>query len=64
MPKSSEGKFAGFEWCGLKLDGDRNQKIIDREGCITTEDSHLHVYVIPVEEGLMIAQESIQCLKN
>jgi acetate kinase len=30
---------------------------------ITTDDSRLCVYVIPVEEGLLIAQQVAQCLK-
>lgn len=55
---------AGFEWCGLKLDRDRNRKTIDCEGRISTDDSRLHAYVIPVEEGLMIAQQTIHCLNE
>lgn len=51
----------GFEWCGLKLDGDRNKTTIDCEGRISTDESRLHAYVIPAEEGLMIAQEAIYC---
>jgi acetate kinase len=49
-----------LKWCGLVLDRDRNQRTIDREGCISTDDSRLHAYVIPVEEGLMIAREAIR----
>jgi acetate kinase len=49
----------GFEWCGLMLDSQRNQQVIDCEGYISTDDSHLKAYVIPVQEGLMIAQEAI-----
>jgi len=54
----------GFEWCGLKLDRDRNQKTIDCEGRISTDDSRLHAYVIPAEEGLMIAQEAMRCIRE
>ena len=41
-----------------------NEQTIDREGRITTDDSQLHAYVIPVEEGLLIAQQAAQCLKK
>lgn len=51
----------GLEWCGLTLDRDRNQQTIFSEGRISTDDSRLHAYVIPVEEGLLIAQETAKC---
>jgi acetate kinase len=53
-----------FTWCGLTLDPTRNEKTIDREGRITTDDSRLHAYVIPTQEGLLIAQQVLQCLKS
>jgi acetate kinase len=51
-----------LEWCGLTLDPERNAQTINREGRISTDDSRLHAWVIPVEEGLMIAQQVAQCL--
>jgi acetate kinase len=48
-----------LKWCGLTLDSERNQQTIDCEGRISTDDSRLHAYVIPVEEGLQIAQQAI-----
>ena len=47
----------GLEWCGLRLDAKRNQEVIYKEGRISTDDSTLEAYVIPVEEGLQIAHE-------
>jgi acetate kinase len=55
---------AGLEWYGLELDGDRNQQIIDCEGRISTDDSRLQAYVIPTEEGLMIAHEAMMLTKS
>ncbi|MBP5973591.1 hypothetical protein HW132_12795 [Brasilonema sp. CT11] len=49
----------GFKWCGLMLDPESNQRTINCEGRINTDDSRLSAYVIPVEEGLLIAQEAI-----
>ncbi len=51
---------SGLEWCGLKLDGEVNQHLIDSEGRISTDDSQIHAYVIPTEEGLMIAHSAIR----
>ena len=53
----------GFTWCGLTLDPSRNHQMINREGRITTDDSRLHAYVIPTQEGLLIAQKVHQFLK-
>jgi acetate kinase len=51
-----------MDWCGLRLDAGRNQGTIDREGRITTDDSRIHAYVIPTQEGLLIAQQVQRCL--
>jgi acetate kinase len=52
-----------FGCFGLTLDLEHNEQIINREGRITTDSSRLHAYVIPVEEGLLIADQTLQCLK-
>ena len=54
----------GFKWCGLTLNPERNLQIINREGRISTDDSRLHAYVIPVEEGLVISQVAIRCANS
>lgn len=51
----------GLEWFGLQFDPDRNAAIIDREGLISRDDSSLHAFVIPSEEGLMIAHQALLC---
>ena len=53
-----------LDWCGLRLDPARNEQTVNREGRITTDDSRLHAWVIPVEEGLMIAQQVAKCLEG
>lgn len=50
----------GLEWLGLHLDREENEMVIDREGCISTGDSRLRAYVIPTEECLMMARESVR----
>jgi acetate kinase len=50
-------------WCGLILDAARNEQMINCEGRITTDGSRLHAYVIPVEEGLLIAEQTLKSVK-
>jgi acetate kinase len=51
----------GLEDFGLEFDPERNAATIDREGRITRDGSRLHAYVIPSEEGIMMAQEAMRC---
>jgi acetate kinase len=46
----------GLSWMGLNLDAAVNATLIDTEGSITTRDSRLQAYVIPTQEGLMLAR--------
>ena len=52
----------GLEWAGLKLDVKQNQQIGGKEGRISTEDSTLQAYVIPTDEELLIARDTVRCL--
>jgi acetate kinase len=51
----------GLECFGLHFDPHRNAAVIDREGLISRDDSSLHAFVIPSEEGLMIAHQALVC---
>lgn len=53
---------AGMDWCGVRLDEERNIKAVGSEERISADDSKVHVYVIPVDEGIMIARDTIGCL--
>jgi acetate kinase len=52
----------GMEWAGLKLDHDKNQKTVGKEGLISGEDSRLFVYAIPTDEELLIARDTVRCV--
>jgi acetate kinase len=54
----------GLGWCGLVLDPGRNAQTIGSEGRISSEEARLHAYVIPVDEELLIAEETIRCLQG
>jgi acetate kinase len=55
---------AGLRWCGLRLDPERNTRVVGSEGRISTDDSTLHAYVVLVDEEMMIAQDTARCLRN
>ncbi|HEY9139940.1 MAG TPA: acetate kinase [Bryobacteraceae bacterium] len=49
-------------WAGLKLDQGRNEQMVAREGQITTDDSTLNAWVIPTDEELLIARDTVRCI--
>jgi len=53
-----------LEWAGLKLDDSRNDQTVGLEGQITTESSRLHAFVIPTDEELLIARDTVRCIKG
>src|SRR5215831_2563045 len=52
----------GLQWAGLKLDNQRNNQLIGSEGQISTNDSTLHGFVIPTDEELLIARDTVRCI--
>jgi acetate kinase len=57
-PFIRERIFKEFEWCGAILDSEQNRTVVDREGKITTPESPLPIWVIPTQEGLMMAKDA------
>ncbi|MCC6659518.1 MAG: acetate/propionate family kinase [Phycisphaerales bacterium] len=54
----------GMEWCGLLLDRDRNREATGTEARISIEGARIHAHVIPVDEGVIIARETIHLLQG
>jgi acetate kinase len=52
----------GLEWAGLSLDDNKNKNTIAREGAISKEGSRLAAYVIPTNEELLIARDTVRCI--
>ncbi len=52
----------GLEWAGLSLDQDKNEKTIGSQSMITRDDSRLAAYVIPTDEELLIARDTVRCV--
>jgi acetate kinase len=54
----------GMEWCGMVIDKDRNKNMIGKEGRISADDAKVGIYVIPVDEAVMIARDAVHCLRK
>jgi len=55
----------GLEWLGLDLDTERNaQHQHGREGLISKDGSRLAAYVIPTDEELLIARDTVRCVRG
>jgi acetate kinase len=55
----------GLEWMGLELDEARNAAHTGgREGVITRDGSRLAAYVIPTDEELLIARDTVRCVRG
>jgi acetate kinase len=52
----------GLEWAGLKLDPGKNEQMVGAEGRISTDASTLAAYVIPTDEELLIARDTVRCV--
>jgi acetate kinase len=52
----------GLEWVGLRLDDNRNKRMVGLEGQISSDDSGLHAFVIPTDEELLIARDTVRCI--
>ncbi len=59
-----EGVCEGLEFMGVKLDLELNAKIRSKETVISTPDSKVKVCVIPTDEELMIASDTMDILNN
>jgi len=55
----------GLAWFGLTLDGDANARMVGgREGRITTDGSRLAAWVIPTDEELLIARDTVRAVEG
>ncbi len=53
-----------LQWAGLRLDEKKNQEMVGIEGQISSDDSSLHAYVIPTDEEVMIARDTVRCIQG
>ena len=51
------------EFIGLKIDDEANNKTCGVEGVISSKDSSIPMVVIPTDEEIMIARDTVRLLK-
>jgi acetate kinase len=55
----------GLRWFGLELDEDQNKQMVGgREGIISKHTSRLEAYVIPTNEELLIARDTVRVISG
>src|SRR3712207_1876648 len=55
----------GLAWMGVELDSSLNEQMVARrEGLISREGSRLAVYVIPTDEELLIARDTVRVVRG
>jgi acetate kinase len=59
-PLVRERVCSSLRWCGMEMDGGKNQTLIDVEGKLSIGSSPLQALVVLTEEGLQIAHECSQ----
>ncbi len=53
---------AGMSWAGLTLNDEKNRQAAGVEEQISTDDSKLAAFVIPTDEELLIARDTVRCI--
>lgn len=53
---------SALTWCGLYLDSEKNYATTTTEGRISNDDSRIGVYVMPVDESIIIVKETLRRL--
>jgi acetate kinase len=59
-PVVREQICSGLEWAGFRIDRERNRELSGAEGAITSDGSALAGYVIPTDEELLIARDTVR----
>jgi acetate kinase len=61
-PEIRQSICQGLEWAGLKLDAERNNQTVGKQGIITCDASRLAAYAIPTDEEVLIARDTVRVL--
>jgi len=47
---------------GIELDEELNATTIQQEACISSQESSVQVWVVPTDEGQVVAEETVRVL--
>ena len=62
-PMVRETVLSSLEFLGVEFDKEKNPNVFGEFGELSTENSKVKVYVIPTNEELVIARETIALIK-
>jgi acetate kinase len=60
--ETRKGICEGLEWLGFEIDNEKNTGLRGEEALISTEKSRVKIMVIPTNEELMIAEDTLKLL--
>jgi acetate kinase len=63
-PPIREKICQNMDYLGIKIDKERNDSAIGKEAIISPDDSKVTVAVIPTNEELIVARESLKLLER
>jgi acetate kinase len=63
-PSIRERICAGLEWFGLALDPELNRSRAGSEGRISADTARAQAYIVPVNEAVIIARDTVACLNQ
>lgn len=53
-----------LKWCGVHLDEERNARSSGLSARITSDESSVDAYVIPVDEAAVMVDDTLTCLRD
>lgn len=63
-PEVRERILSGMQWCGIDLDKAANSAASGKEGRISSGESKVEVWVLPVDEAALLASEAIALMSQ
>ena len=63
-PLVRAGILEGMTWCGIQLDKQANAKALGQEGRISAPESTIAVWVVPVDEGMLLVQDAMTVIST
>ena len=60
--ETRKGICEGLDWLGFELDDERNSGLHGKEAIISSDRSRVKIMVIPTNEELMIAEDTMKLL--
>jgi len=56
---------AGLDWAGITLDEEKNGAVKrGAEACISADDSTTQIWVVPTNEEIVVARQTVEAIKN